>query len=102
MVESVIQVKSRTTTKVGASVTIQRKHCTCKKNYIWNPATCSCKTGKYLASITDDSVITCDEIIDVEAKSYDRETEIVTTDFNEKNAICKTKKNLCFISLFDN
>ena len=44
----------------------------CKKNYIWNPATCTCKIGKYLARIIDDSVNTCDEIIDVEAKSYDR------------------------------
>ena len=37
-----------------------------EKDYIWNPATCSCKNGKYLASITDDSVIMCDEIIDAE------------------------------------
>ena len=34
------------------------------KIYIWNPATCSCKNGKYIASIIDHSVITCDEIID--------------------------------------
>ena len=31
-----------------------------EKDYMWNPATCSCKNGKYLASITDDSVIMCD------------------------------------------
>ena len=36
----------------------------CKKYYIWNPATCSCENGKYLASIMDDSAITCDEIIE--------------------------------------
>ena len=36
----------------------------CKKDYIWNPATCSCQKGKYLASIMDDSVIICDEIIE--------------------------------------
>ena len=74
MVESVIQVISGITIKVGAkeNITIQRKHCMCKKIYIWNPATCTCKIGKYLASIIDDSVNTCDEIIDVEAKSYDR------------------------------
>ena len=34
-----------------------------EKDYIWNPATCSSKNGKYLASTIDDSVITCDEII---------------------------------------
>ena len=33
-----------------------------EKDYIWNSATCSCENGKYLASIIDDSVITCDEI----------------------------------------
>ena len=40
-----------------------KKHI-CEKDYIWNPATCSCENGKYLASIIDDSVITCDEIIE--------------------------------------
>ena len=28
----------------------------CEKYYIWNPATCSCKIGKSLASIMGDSV----------------------------------------------
>ena len=41
-----------------------------------NPATCSCKNGKYLPSIIDGSVITCDEIIE--------ETKTVQTSFNEK------------------
>ena len=52
----------------------------CEKDYIWNPATCSCEYGKYLASIMDDSVITCDESIE----------ETVPTNFNEKKATCKT------------
>ena len=50
-------------------------------NYIWNPATCSCKNGKYLASIIDDSVITCDQMIE--------ETKTITRNFYEKVA-CKT------------
>ena len=25
-----------------------KKHCICEKDYIWDPATCSCKNGKYL------------------------------------------------------
>ena len=29
-----------------------------KRDYIWNPSTCNCKNGKYLASIINDSVIT--------------------------------------------
>ena len=48
-----------------------------KKDHIWNPATCSCKNRKYLASIIDDSVIMCDEIIDMDAgsKLCDKETK---------------------------
>ena len=37
-----------------------------KNNFIWNPATCNCEHGKYLASIKDDSAISRDEIIDAE------------------------------------
>lgn len=46
---------------------------------IWNPATCRCKNGKYLASSFDNSVITSDEIIDadVQAKSNDEESKII-------------------------
>ena len=55
--------------------------CECKKyniyenDYIWNRATCSRKTSKYLASITDDSVITYNEIIGAEAKPNNEETK---------------------------
>ena len=59
--------------------------CECKrpiygKDYIWNPGTCSCKNGKYLAIIIDNSEITWDEIIDAE------ETKTIL-----KNIICETK-----------
>ena len=52
-----------------------KKHHICEKDYVWNPATCNCENGKYLASIMDDSAIMCDEVIesykeDAEAKSY--------------------------------
>ena len=36
----------------------------CKKDYTWSLSTCSLENNKKLASITDDSVITCNEIID--------------------------------------
>ena len=51
-----------------------------------NPAACSSKMGKNLASIIDIqySVIRYEEIIE-------EERETVTTNFNEKNVICKTK-----------
>ena len=54
-----------------------------RKDCIWNPATCSCEHCKYVSSFTDDSVITCDEIME-EAKTF-------ITNFNEKNEIFKTK-----------
>ena len=54
------------------------------KDYVWNPATCIGENGKYLASIMDDSVITCDEMIDAEVKLNDEETKTFPTVFNEK------------------
>ena len=53
-----------------------RKHQLCKKDYIWNPSTRTCKNRKYLGSITGDSVFTCDKIIDA--------TKTTSTNFNEK------------------
>ena len=44
----------------------------CKKDYIWDPATCSSENGKYLGIIIDDYVITCNEIIDTVAQSYNK------------------------------
>ena len=64
----------------------------CKKDHIWNLAICSCKNREYLTSIIDDSVITGDQIIDVEAevKSYDKEKKTIL-----KNII--SEYNLCCI-----
>ena len=39
----------------------------------------------------DDSTITCDEIVDVEAKSNDQETKAFPTNFNEKHLSYKTQ-----------
>ena len=36
----------------------------CEKEYVWNSATCNCENVKYLANITDDSVIAFDEVIE--------------------------------------
>ena len=36
----------------------------CEIDYAWNPALCNCANGKYLTSITDDSVVICDVVID--------------------------------------
>ena len=63
---------------------------------IWNPAICCCENGKYLGSIIDDSLITCDEIVDAEAKSNDKETKTVSKNFNKIKQTAKHK-----ISIFD-
>ena len=61
-----------------------KKHHICEKDYIWNPATCSFKNRKYLASVIDDSMITCNEMI--------RETKTLPTNFDEKKVTYKTRK----------
>ena len=57
------------------------------KKIVWNPATCNCKNGKYLASVMDDSAIIFGEVIyadaDAEAKSNDE------TNFNDNKAKCR-------------
>ena len=59
-----------------------KKHDACERDYIWNPATCTWENRKYLASIMDDSTITCDKVIE----SYEEEINL-----NEKKVICKTQ-----------
>ena len=49
---------------VGVSVRTQGKIMCAKDIYIWIPATCSCKNGKFVGSIIYDSVITCDENVE--------------------------------------
>ena len=63
-----------------------------KKDYTWNPSTCSWKNGKYLANIMYDSAIACDEVID----SFDEKTKTVLTNLNEKKGICKTQNFYIF------
>ena len=47
----------------------------------------------------DDSVITCHEIIDTNAKSNDEETKSVPTNFNEKKQPAKQKISVLFAFL---
>ena len=44
--------------------------------FVWNGAIHTCENGNHLACIIDESVITCDEIIE--------KTKTVPTNFNEK------------------
>ena len=71
-----------------------------KKDYIQHPATCSCKNSKYLASTIDESAITCNEIIDAEGKSSNKETKTVTTNFNEKKPTCKTQNFYILLAFY--
>ena len=58
--ENVTQINSGIMSKCRYE---RKKHHVCEKDYVWNPATCNCENGKNLATIMDDSAITCDEII---------------------------------------
>ena len=89
MVKNVIQVQSGAIINIDVSA---KRHHICEKQHISNPDTCSFKHCIYLVIIFDNSVITCDEIIDAEAKLHDEEGNTVTGNFNEKNSICKAKK----------
>ena len=67
----------------------------CEKDYIWNPATCISKNGKYLANIMGDQ---CEQIKNAEAQPYDEETKTIPKNFNERKATCKTQN---FYILFE-
>ena len=69
----------------------------CEKDYVWNPATCNCENAKYLASIMDYSIITCDEIIESYAKVSLKDDD-EKTNFNKKKVICKTKNFYIFLA----
>ena len=84
---NIIQINGGITINVNVSV---KNIMYVKKSCIWNPATCSCENGKYLASIMDNSAITCNEIVEEEIKT-------VTTNFNERKEFIKQKTLLAFL-----
>ena len=59
------------------------EHDACERNYIWSPATCTCKNSKYSGSIIEDSVIKYDEILST-AKNVSTNVT-VSTNFHNKN-----------------
>ena len=92
MEQNVSQINPGITLNVDVSV---KNNIYEKKHYVQNPATFYCKNGKYLANITDESVIICDEVI----KSYGEEIKTIPTNFNEKNITYKTQ-NFCILPAF--
>ena len=76
------------------------------KKYIWYPNTWNCENGKYLERITDNSVITCDEIIElartVPTKNIPTKTiskKFVPTSFNKNKKTAKQNISI-FYSIF--
>ena len=64
------------------------------KDYVWNLATCHCENEKFLASIIDDSAITCHEVL----KSYDEELKTIPKNIPTK---MKRKQSVkCHMFLF--
>ena len=57
-----------------------------------NPATCSCESDKYFASITDNSVIMFDEIIE--------ETKTVPPNCNANEVACKTQNSIFYLHFY--
>ena len=51
------------------------------KNYVWKPSTCDCTINRYLKSIFDDSLITCDEIIKV--------SDSMSINLNDEKSKCR-------------
>ena len=83
MIENVIQIKSGTTINADASAKTELNMMCAKKVHIRNPRTCTCENGRYLENIINDSVVTCDEIIDA------LRSELIN--FNDQKATCKMK-----------
>ena len=55
-----------------------------KENDDWNNSTYCCESSKYLGSIIDDSVITCDEIINIIYSVSKIVTSAVSINFEDK------------------
>ena len=65
---------------------IQKSVMCAKKNFIWNPAICAHENVKYLENIIDDSVITCDKILNAADSVSANITSAVSTNFYNKKA----------------
>ena len=56
-----------------------------EKDYTWNPSTCTFENGEYLESITDDSAIMHDEVIEETITNVTKTvpTKSILANFNE-------------------
>ena len=63
-------------------------------------STCSCENEKYFASIIDDSVLTCDDIVDAKAKAKDKKTKTALTKFTEEIQPVKHKISIFYLPFY--
>ena len=90
--KNVTRIKIGKTINACVSVKNQKKHYACKKGYIWISATCTCENGKYLGSIIENLVITCNEIIE--------ESKTVPTNINDRKLSCQTKISIFYLPFY--
>ena len=92
MVQNVSQIHSGIMRNIDARV---KNIIHVEKNYVLNPAICNCENWKYLASIIDDSINICDEVIEL----YDEEMKTIPTNFNEQKVTCNRQKFYILLAL---
>ena len=86
VVQHLIEIKNGIIKHVIVIVKIFRS---AKKDYSWNPSTCICENSKYLKSMADTSVITCDEIISVMKIVSTKMTNTIGTNVTKN---CRSQK----------
>ena len=91
--ENVIQTNGGITINVEVSV---KNDMYVEKYYIWNSATCSCKHRKYLVKIMDDTVVTCNEVIE----SYEEKPRNISRTLLKREQ--PVKRKICFTYIFIN
>ena len=75
------------------------KHGTCKKDYSWNPSTCTSENSKYLKGFIDNSVSECDEVIIVMDKISIKKTNTIATNVTSTASIKRHSNKVrdCYI-----
>ena len=76
MEENVIQTEGGIMTNVDVSVKNVMQLSCHVMYYIWNSSACNCEKVKYLASIMDDSLITCDEVKVIRKRNTDYSSKL--------------------------
>ena len=71
------------------------KHHICKKEYICNRSECACEIHRYLNSIVDDLVITCDDIIE-----YGTVSNTASINLDDKKAVFEINNHYFLLTFF--